>query len=109
MARKLQRPKRIGGWTSLTQYPGQEFVLFDFGFLRHVNGFTGVGTRQWFEGVERGTGLGLAIVKAVATAHGGVAELMPAVNGEGATFRVVVPLATPLPHEVPRLSSGDSH
>ena len=44
--------KRIGGWTSATQYPGQEFVLFDFGFLRHVNGCTGVNTTQWFEGAE---------------------------------------------------------
>lgn len=53
------------------------------------------------EGVERGTGLGLAIVRAVAEAHGGAAELAPAVPGEGATFRVVAPAATPPPHGVP--------
>ncbi len=43
------------------------------------------------DGVERGTGLGLAIVKTVAEAHGGSVELLAPVEGEGATFRVVVP------------------
>ena len=60
------------------------------------------------EGTERGTGLGLAIVKAVAAAHGGLAELMPQAPAEGATFRVVVPAATPQPHEVPTLSPARS-
>ncbi|MBL8954095.1 MAG: HAMP domain-containing histidine kinase [Myxococcaceae bacterium] len=62
------------------------------------------------EGVERGTGLGLAIVRTVAEAHGGSVELLPALSGEGATFRVVGPelprSATPLPHAVPPQSSG---
>jgi hypothetical protein len=44
--------KRIGGWTSATQWPGQEFVLFDFGMLRYVNGCTGAATQEWFEGAE---------------------------------------------------------
>jgi two-component system, OmpR family, sensor kinase len=41
-----------------------------------------------------GSGLGLAIVKAVATSHGGNAEVTDSDRG-GATFRVRVPLARP--------------
>lgn len=44
--------KRIGGWTSATQFPGIEFVLFDFGYLRYVNGCTLLNTQEWFEGGE---------------------------------------------------------
>jgi hypothetical protein len=44
--------KRIGGWTSTTQYPGPEFVLFDFGYLRYVNGCTATSSQEWFEGGE---------------------------------------------------------
>ncbi len=62
------------------------------------------------DGVVRGTGLGLAIVSAVAQAHDGRVELLPAQPGEGATFRVsirhVVSLATPLPHAVHLQSSS---
>lgn len=47
------------------------------------------------EGVARGTGLGLAIVRAVAEAHRGTVELLPRVEGEGATFRVSVPAVGP--------------
>lgn len=46
------------------------------------------------EGAPRGTGLGLTIVKTVAEAHGGNVELLPSVEGEGATFEVSVPTAT---------------
>lgn len=52
------------------------------------------------EGVERGTGLGLSIVRAVALSHGGEVTLLAAVDDEGATFRLSVPAATPLPHAV---------
>jgi signal transduction histidine kinase len=41
------------------------------------------------------TGLGLAIVKLTAEAHGGTVSLQ-SVEGEGTTFRVVLPLATEL-------------
>lgn len=44
--------KRLGGWTNPAVYPGQEFALFDFGFLTHVNSCTGVFSQQWFEGGE---------------------------------------------------------
>lgn len=61
------------------------------------------------EGVARGTGLGLAIVSAVAQAHDGHVELLPARPGEGATFRVsirhVAALATPLPQRSHQQSS----
>ena len=44
-----------------------------------------------------GSGLGLSIVAAVAEAHGGRAELDTA-PGQGATFRIVLPLrAAPAP------------
>jgi two-component system OmpR family sensor kinase len=49
-----------------------------------------------------GAGLGLAIVAAIASAHGGRAEVQTA-PGQGATFRVVLPRtkpATPPPDEV---------
>jgi len=58
------------------------------------------------EGTERGTGLGLAIVRTVAEAHGGSVELLPRVEGEGATFRVVLPAAMRLPHALPEQSSS---
>ena len=38
-----------------------------------------------------GTGLGLAIVRAIAEAHGGGAELVPAHDGAGATVRIRLP------------------
>ncbi|MCB9700056.1 MAG: HAMP domain-containing histidine kinase, partial [Alphaproteobacteria bacterium] len=41
---------------------------------------------------EGGTGLGLALVKAIASAHGGSVEAR-SVPGDGATFRLVLPLA----------------
>ena len=41
-----------------------------------------------------GAGLGLAIVAAIAEAHGGRAELASA-NGDGATFRIILPLDGP--------------
>jgi signal transduction histidine kinase len=40
-----------------------------------------------------GTGLGLSIVKAIAEAHGGSVSVESA-EGEGATFRVVLPVST---------------
>ncbi|MGH9213325.1 MAG: sensor histidine kinase [Acidimicrobiales bacterium] len=43
-----------------------------------------------------GTGLGLSIVAAIATAHGGTAEV-DSTSGGGATFRVLLPLAEPAP------------
>jgi len=46
------RQKRIGGWTSATQFPGQEFVLFDFGGLVFVNGCTATASTEWWEGSE---------------------------------------------------------
>jgi two-component system OmpR family sensor kinase len=43
-----------------------------------------------------GTGLGLAIVAAIADAHGGRAEVQTSL-GQGATFRVRLPLNAPIP------------
>jgi hypothetical protein len=45
-----------------------------------------------------GAGLGLAIVAAIADAHGGRAEVQSA-PGEGATFRVHLPLQAPIAAE----------
>ncbi|MFN0006834.1 MAG: hypothetical protein ACKVXR_02910 [Planctomycetota bacterium] len=46
--------KRIGGWTNPAVFPGVEFALFDFGYLRYANGCTTANppTREWFEGGE---------------------------------------------------------
>lgn len=43
-------------------------------------------------GVGGGSGLGLAIVRQVAERHGGTVTLLPAVPGEGAHFRVTLPI-----------------
>lgn len=44
--------KRLGGWTSPTQFPGVEQLLFDFGYLRTADGCTGAQGDQWYEGSE---------------------------------------------------------
>ena len=44
--------KRLGGWTSATQFPGPEQVLFDFGWLLTVDGCTGTTSNEWYEGSE---------------------------------------------------------
>ncbi|MFN0006835.1 MAG: hypothetical protein ACKVXR_02915 [Planctomycetota bacterium] len=44
--------KRIGGWTNPAVFPGVEFALFDFGYLRFSNGCNATNTREWFEGGE---------------------------------------------------------
>jgi hypothetical protein len=46
--------KRIGGWTNPLVFPGQEFALFDFGYLRYANGCSTATppSREWFEGGE---------------------------------------------------------
>jgi hypothetical protein len=44
--------KRIGGWTAAATYPGPEFLLFDIGYLAHVNACSGAISQQWFEGAE---------------------------------------------------------
>ena len=43
---------------------------------------------------QGGSGLGLSIVAAIVAAHGGRVELVGA-PGQGATFRVLLPLRTP--------------
>ena len=44
---------RLGGWNVPTAFPGNEFALFDFGFLRYVNGCPApAATTEWFEGGE---------------------------------------------------------
>ena len=61
-----------------------------------------------------GTGLGLAIVAALVAAHGGTVALRTA-PGEGATFRVTLPLAPEAQRDEPArrgqavLASGDAH
>jgi two-component system OmpR family sensor kinase len=52
-----------------------------------------------------GAGLGLAIVAAITEAHGGHAEVETA-PGEGATFRVYIPLTPPTPRAAPEAQSG---
>ena len=52
-----------------------------------------------------GAGLGLAIVSAIAAAHGGRAE-MESTPGEGATFRILLPLAATAVQSQP-VPSGD--
>jgi len=44
--------KRIGRWNNAAQFPGVQFVLFDFGYLSAVNGCTGTTSLEWFEGTE---------------------------------------------------------
>lgn len=44
--------KRIGSWTDATKFPGNEFVLFDFGYLNYFDLCGGMITEEWFEGVE---------------------------------------------------------
>ena len=44
--------KRIGSWTSATQFPGLEFALFDVGYLATVKGCTGTFSQEWYEGGE---------------------------------------------------------
>ena len=46
-------------------------------------------------GAAPGMGLGLSVVQSVALAHKGAVTLVPAEPGRGATFRVVIPAATP--------------
>jgi len=48
-----------------------------------------------------GSGLGLSIVSSIAEAHGGRAEV-DSIPGDGATFRVVLPLAGPAPTADPQ-------
>ena len=60
-----------------------------------------------------GLGLGLAIVKSIVELHGGTVEAMSAGEGQGATFRVILPLATaraaePLPGVVTDARVRDS-
>jgi K+-sensing histidine kinase KdpD len=45
------------------------------------------------EGVSPGTGLGLSIVEAVAAAHQGTVQLLPADPSRGAAFRVSLPVS----------------
>jgi hypothetical protein len=44
--------KRIGRWTNPAVYPGNQFLLFDFGWLSTQDGCTGAGSQEWYEGVE---------------------------------------------------------
>jgi hypothetical protein len=44
--------KRVGGWMAGPQFPGNEYLLIDLGYLAHVNGCTGVFSQEWFEGAE---------------------------------------------------------
>jgi len=44
--------KRLGTWTSPTVFPGDQFLLFDVGYMMNRNGCTGLTTQEWFEGVE---------------------------------------------------------
>jgi hypothetical protein len=44
--------KRIGGWTNPGAFPGNEFLLFDIGWLDYTNACTGLFSNEWFEGVE---------------------------------------------------------
>jgi hypothetical protein len=63
-------------------------------------------TSRATEQAIQGTGLGLAISKAIVQAHGGRITLASA-EGEGATFRVTVPIraATPAPAEQEEIAS----
>jgi PAS domain S-box-containing protein len=63
-------------------------------------------TSRATEQAIQGTGLGLAISKAIVHAHGGRITLASA-EGEGATFRVTVPIraATPAPAEPEEIAS----
>jgi signal transduction histidine kinase len=63
-------------------------------------------TSRATEQAIQGTGLGLAISKAIVQAHGGRITLA-STEGEGATFRVTVPIraATPAPAEQEEIAS----
>jgi signal transduction histidine kinase len=54
----------------------------------------------FFTTKERGTGLGLAIVHRIVEAHSGHLSVRSQV-GQGSTFRVALPIAVPLPQEIP--------
>jgi hypothetical protein len=44
--------KKIGRWSNLNVFPGDEALRFDFGWLQYRNACTGALTQEWFEGVE---------------------------------------------------------
>jgi len=46
-------------------------------------------------GKKGGTGLGLAVARRFVEDHGGTLELLPASQGPGARFRIVLPLQPP--------------
>jgi len=44
--------KQIGRWTAPGSFPGNEFLLFDYGDLQWGNGCTGTVNFEWYEGSE---------------------------------------------------------
>lgn len=48
----LLRQKRLGAWTNPNVYPGNQRLLFDFGFLDQTSACVGTVTTEWFEGTE---------------------------------------------------------
>ncbi|TFV65304.1 UNVERIFIED_ORG: PAS domain S-box protein [Bacillus sp. AZ43] len=91
------------GTTSCEERPGStpvaQLAVSDTGMGIPAGEQTKMFTRFFRSSTARrnavpGVGLGLAITKAITTAHGGTLDLL-SVEGEGTTFTLTLPLATP--------------
>jgi signal transduction histidine kinase len=77
-----------------------EFLPFVFDRFRQADGSI---TRR-----HGGLGLGLAIVRSLVEMHGGTVGVESAGLGQGATFRITLPLPNEFPYEAPLMAAASS-